>query len=129
MPSSTEPGKPPSETREFPSTTWRITEMPQHPGLNVRLVVETTASDVVARIEAAASSAGVKLVREEQVTTKPCPRCRRVDTFTLPAEQVAAYASGAHVQDAFPGLSADQREQLITGYCGPCWNLVMGEDV
>ena len=21
-----------------------------------------------------------------------------------------------------------QREQLITGYCGPCWNIVMGEE-
>jgi hypothetical protein len=65
MPSSTESGKPSSETRGFPSTTWKIVEMPQHPGLNVRLVVETTALDVVARIEAAASVAGVKLVRED----------------------------------------------------------------
>lgn len=63
------------------------------------------------------------------ITTKACPRCKRVDTFHgLPAEQVAAYESGAHVQDAFPGMTADQREQLITGYCGPCWDIAMGAD-
>ena len=65
---------------------------------------------------------------DTSLVTKPCPTCKRMDTFTVPAEQVAAYKAGAHVQDAFPGLTADQREQLITGYCGPCWDLAFGEE-
>lgn len=32
------------------------------------------------------------------------------------------WEKGKHIQDAFPYLSANDREALITGYCGPCWD-------
>jgi predicted metal-binding protein len=33
-----------------------------------------------------------------------------------------AYKAGELAQRAFPTMSADQRELLISGTCGTCWN-------
>jgi hypothetical protein len=32
---------------------------------------------------------------------------------------------GVLIQEAFPYLSNTQREMLMTGYCGPCWDREM----
>ena len=48
-----------------------------------------------------------------------CPwgGCSEVRTMTVPAEAYRAWRDGAFVQVAFPDLSADEREVLLTGYC------------
>lgn len=35
---------------------------------------------------------------------------------------------GLLIQDAFPELSVDQREQLISGYCGECWDTLWSDE-
>lgn len=51
-------------------------------------------------------------------------------TIDLPitADQVTAYKAGALVQDAFPQLSADQREFFITGITQEEWDATFGDD-
>jgi hypothetical protein len=56
------------------------------------------------------------------ITSKKCPECGRQDTYQVSEESVRKYEAGAHIQDAFPELNADQREQFQTGYCGPCFD-------
>jgi hypothetical protein len=43
-------------------------------------------------------------------------------------DQVAAYAAGAYVQDAFPNLSAGEREFIMTGITPTEWDEVFGGD-
>lgn len=52
-------------------------------------------------------------------------------TLDLPvtAEQMAAFESGRMlIQDAFPHLSADDREFILTGITGEEWNDTFGDD-
>ena len=63
------------------------------------------------------------------LTTKACPNCGKVSTFALPTEAVREWETGVKpVQVAFPQLSADQREQLLTGYHGDCFDQVAKPD-
>lgn len=53
--------------------------------------------------------------------TKACPFCGKVQEVEFPVEGVDKYMDGALIQDAFPELSASQREILMTGICDDCW--------
>ncbi len=41
---------------------------------------------------------------------------------------LAAYQDGAHIQDAFPYLTANQRELILTGMTDEMWEDAFGED-
>jgi hypothetical protein len=43
-------------------------------------------------------------------------------------EQIDAYNNGALVQNAFPNLSADDREFIMTGVTADEWDNAFGED-
>ena len=38
------------------------------------------------------------------------------------------WQNGEHIQDVFPELSVDERELLISGICGNCFNEMFSED-
>ena len=46
---------------------------------------------------------------------------------TVPRAGVTSYNAGARIQDAFPDLSADEREFLISGLCKKGWDETFGE--
>lgn len=53
----------------------------------------------------------------------PCIFCRSIIDVGITEDQYIAWKqSGAHVQDAFPDMSADNREILISGVCGKCFD-------
>ncbi|MBR0693604.1 hypothetical protein [Bradyrhizobium lablabi] len=64
----------------------------------------------------------MKITRTSIITGK-------VSTMDLPitAEQMAKYDSGALVQDAFPHLTADQREFILTGITADEWDRCFGD--
>ena len=41
-------------------------------------------------------------------------------------EDVTAWENGELIQNAMPYLSADEREVLISGTCGPCFDRMFG---
>lgn len=51
-----------------------------------------------------------------------CPFCGKVNSVMVVADDYAAYLEGMLIQDAFPYLSADERELIMTGICPACWN-------
>ena len=51
-----------------------------------------------------------------------CPFCGAISNIPCDEDALAQYDAGALVQDAFPYLSADEREMLISGICPTCWN-------
>lgn len=52
-----------------------------------------------------------------------CRWCRKSFIFEAPLKGVEMYRSGrVKIQDAFPTLTADQRELLISHTCPKCWD-------
>lgn len=68
-----------------------------------------------------ASAVKLKLQRQ-------CKICRKVKTVEMSEEAFEMWTFGAHIQDAAPELSADDRELLISGICGPCFDEMFGEE-
>ena len=62
--------------------------------------------------------------------TKTSPLTGQVNELDIAvtSEQLADYASGTLAQDAFPHLSADDREFLMTGITPSEWDNAFGED-
>lgn len=54
--------------------------------------------------------------------TGPCYSCGQPQTVTVPIESLARFRRGEFAQDVFPTLPAEQREFLISGICGTCWD-------
>lgn len=62
------------------------------------------------------------------LVARECPFCLKPSTVDVPIDGLLEYRAGALVQDAFPELSADEREIFITGIHPSCWDeLVDGE--
>lgn len=51
-----------------------------------------------------------------------CPECHRLNHVYVPEAGYRRWVAGEEIiARAMPGLSADQRERLMTGICGRCW--------
>lgn len=57
-----------------------------------------------------------------EITTQACPVCEEVSTLEVFRSGFDSWMDGAFVQDAFPELSADERELLISGTHSDCWD-------
>lgn len=65
--------------------------------------------------------------KEVCVVTR-CPFCGRGNEVEVNESDYWDWQDGELVQNAFPYLSADEREMLITGICGECWDKMFGSD-
>jgi len=50
-----------------------------------------------------------------------CPFCGQTHEVEVYEADYMAWEFGATAQEAFPYLSADDRELLISGICSECW--------
>lgn len=57
-----------------------------------------------------------------------CPFCGQVTFIETTAEAIRAYENGALAQDAFPHLSVEDRETIISGLCWECQDNVFGDE-
>lgn len=63
------------------------------------------------------------------ITTLPCPFCKRPgDRVEVADDELKAYNQGQLVQVAFPNLSIDVRERIMTGICAPCFDALWADD-
>lgn len=53
---------------------------------------------------------------------KPCPSCHKIGRVLVQEDDFYKWQQGMLIQEAFPYLTADEREMLITGYDKPCWD-------
>lgn len=60
--------------------------------------------------------------------TPPCMVCGVETEMQLLAHSYAKWAAGVFVQDAFPSMSADEREMIITGTHPNCWDMIIPSD-
>lgn len=55
-----------------------------------------------------------------------CEWCEKSYELEVPVKGFRLWKKGELIQDAMPELSADERELLISGTCGKCWNVMFG---
>ena len=60
--------------------------------------------------------------KKEYIIITACPFCGHVNEIVVSEADYWDWQNGALVQDAFPYLSADEREMLISGICPTCWD-------
>ena len=57
-----------------------------------------------------------------------CPICGKDHEINVEFADYLNWQNDTLVQDAFPYLSADEREMLISGICSSCWNKMWGDE-
>jgi len=60
--------------------------------------------------------------------TVTCRICNQEIPVSATAEQIAAWRAGELIQRAMPDVPADERELLISGVCGPCFDKLFPEE-
>ena len=55
------------------------------------------------------------------VKTPPCPECNKRSDVEVDEDAYIRWANGELIQVAFPHMSPDDRELLITGTHPECW--------
>lgn len=70
-----------------------------------------------------------KINLKEVCIVTACPICGRGNEVWANEEDYFDWSfDGVLVQNAFPYLSADEREMLISGICPECWKKMWGDD-
>ena len=57
-----------------------------------------------------------------------CLRCNATHVLMVNKNDLKRWESGALIQDAMPYLTPDERELLISGICGTCFDQLFGEE-
>jgi hypothetical protein len=65
---------------------------------------------------------------KEVCVVTQCPFCGRGNEVEVNEADYWDWDDGKLAQDAFPYLSADEREMLISGICPTCWDKMFGSD-
>jgi hypothetical protein len=54
---------------------------------------------------------------------RKCDLCaKNISVFVVPEHWVEFISGGGFIQELFPYLTADERELLLNGFCGPCFD-------
>lgn len=63
------------------------------------------------------------------VETSPCIRCNETSELVVDADSYTKWTVfGELIQDAFPNMTTDNRELLISGIHPACWDSMFGEE-
>ena len=66
--------------------------------------------------------------KREYIVMTLCPFCGEMHEVPVNEDDYWDWQDGTSVQDAFPYLTADEREMLISGICPKCWDKTFGDD-
>lgn len=59
---------------------------------------------------------------------KECPICHKLQTIEVQVSQYNRWMAGENIQIAFPNLTPDQREILMSGICPECWEKIFPDE-
>ena len=57
-----------------------------------------------------------------------CNKCKNQVEMAVNVDDYTSWENGELIQNAMPYLTADEREVLISGVCGTCFDKMFGED-
>jgi hypothetical protein len=60
--------------------------------------------------------------------TRKCFHCGQEGFVVVNVDDLAKYDNGAFIQEAFPEMPADRREQMLSGIHPECWEEIYAED-
>ena len=60
------------------------------------------------------------------IETKTCLHCKKTGTVKILTSELFYIRQGYHIQDAVKSLDKPEREQLISGIHGNCWEEMFG---
>ena len=69
----------------------------------------------------------VALTNRIDCISRTCRSCGESISLMVNGQDVVDWQGGKYIQDAMPYLSADERELLISGTCGPCFDKMFGD--
>ena len=69
----------------------------------------------------------MKINYKEVCIVTRCPFCGHAHEVEVNEMDYLDWQDGASAQDAFPYLSASERELFITGICPTCWDETCGD--
>jgi hypothetical protein len=78
-----------------------------------------------------ATKSFVTVTESGPVVTKltiTCSTCHETSTLSLLTEGFDAWCNGALIQNAIPELDNSERELLISGTCGKCFDIMFPEE-
>lgn len=56
------------------------------------------------------------------------PKCEGTKEITVNGPDLFDYQSrGKKIQEAFPYLTVEDRERMLSGYCSPCWDRIFSD--
>lgn len=70
----------------------------------------------------------VRYNRREVCIATTCPFCGHDNKVEVNKIDFLDWLGGEFAQNAFPYLSVDEREKLISGCCPQCWDKYFGSD-
>ena len=70
----------------------------------------------------------VRINYKEVCVVTCCPFCGYGNFIEVNENDYLDWGDGMNAQDAFPYLSAGEREMLISGICPTCWEKYFGSD-
>ena len=70
----------------------------------------------------------MKINHKEVTIITACPFCGHANEIEVNEADYWDWQDGELAQNAFPYLSADEREMLISGICPKCWAKTFGEE-
>lgn len=82
----------------------------------------------VLNVEENGERVDVRYNRHEVCVVTACPFCGHANEIEVNEADYLDWDDGKMAQDAFPYLSADEREMLISGICPHCWDEYFGSD-
>jgi len=59
---------------------------------------------------------------------RTCPKCGKLQVIEVEGSQYNDWMAGKNIQIAFPNLTPDQREILMSGICPECWEKIFPPD-
>lgn len=70
----------------------------------------------------------MKINYKEVCVVTQCPMCGRANEIEVNDFDYLDWSDGMLAQEAFPYLSVQEREMLISGICPDCWAKMFGGD-
>ena len=69
---------------------------------------------------------GMNLITRKTILAVDCIKCKERQHLYVGTADLANWEGGELIQNAMPYLTADEREVLISGICGPCFGGLYG---